>query len=104
MDDAQNQLVHTRFTELFGVRLPIVAGGLMWLANAEYVAAAAHSGILGFITAASFSSLDALRDEIQKCRDLSQGMPFGGNFSILRQLRTWAQAEDGFGRSSTDRV
>ncbi|HLR81507.1 MAG TPA: nitronate monooxygenase [Paenalcaligenes sp.] len=96
MDKAQDQLVHTRFTELFGVRLPIVAGGLMWLANAEYVAAAAHSGILGFITAASFSNLDELRDEIQKCRDLSQGMPFGVNVSMLPHRVTGEQTEEVF--------
>jgi len=37
------------FTSIFDVRLPIVAGGLMWLSNAEYVAAAANaSNSLGF--------------------------------------------------------
>ena len=53
----------TRITELFGIRLPIIAGGLQWLANAEYVAAAANAGIIGFITAASFPELDDLRAE-----------------------------------------
>src|SRR5690625_5768583 len=68
----------------------------MWLANAEYVAAAVHSGILGFITAASFSSLDALRDEIQKCRDLSQGMPLGVNVSLLPPRVTGEQTDEVF--------
>ena len=96
MNQAHNQIVQTRFTELFGVRLPIVAGGLMWLANADYVAAAAHSGILGFITAASFSSLDELRDEIQKCRDLSEGKPFGVNVSMLPHRVTGEQTDEVF--------
>jgi len=86
--------VHTAFTEKFGVRLPIVAGGLMWLADAQYVAAAARSGILAFITAASFKDLDVLRDEIQKCRDLAQGQPFGVNVSMLPQYVTGEKTQE----------
>ncbi|KAA1001655.1 nitronate monooxygenase [Paraburkholderia panacisoli] len=73
-------------TELFGTRLPIVAGGLMWLANADYVAAAARAGIIGFITAASFPEPHALRAEIRRCRDLCEGGPFGVNVSMLPKL------------------
>lgn len=76
----------TRLTELFGIDYPIIAGGLQWLANADYVAAAANAGIIGFITAASFDDLGQLRDEIQKCRDLSNGKPFGVNVSMLPKL------------------
>jgi nitronate monooxygenase len=68
---------------LFGTRLPIVAGGLMWLADARYVAAAGRAGIIGFITAASLPSLEALRDEIARCQDLADGNPFGVNISML---------------------
>ena len=34
------QLFRTRITELFGIRHPILCGGLIWLADAAYVAAA----------------------------------------------------------------
>lgn len=73
-------------TELFGTRLPIVAGGLMWLADAEYVAAASRAGIIGFITAASFPEPQALRTEIRRCRELCEGGPFGVNVSMLPKL------------------
>jgi NADH:quinone reductase (non-electrogenic) len=73
----------TSVTELFGTRLPIVAGGLQWLADANYVAAAARSGIIGFMTAASFPDGARLRSEIDKCRDLAEGKPFGVNVSML---------------------
>lgn len=76
----------TRITELFGTRLPIVASGLQWLSNADYVAAAAHAGLIGFITAASFAELDALRVEIRRCRELADGKPFGVNISMLPKL------------------
>lgn len=76
----------TRITELFDTRLPIVASGLQWLSNADYVAAAAHAGIIGFITAASFAELDDLRREIRRCRELADGKPFGVNISMLPKL------------------
>jgi nitronate monooxygenase len=78
--------VKTALTDLLGTRLPILAGGLHWLANADYVAAAARAGIMGFITAASFPDDDALRAEIRKCRALCEGAPFGVNVSMLPKL------------------
>lgn len=77
---------HTRVTELFGIRLPVVASGLQWLSTADYVVAAAHAGIIGFITAASFPELDDLRAEIRRCRELTDGKPFGVNISMLPKL------------------
>ena len=76
----------TPITELFGTRLPIVAGGLMWLANADYVAAASRAGIMGFITAASFPDPAVLRAEIRRCRERCEGGPFGVNVSMLPKL------------------
>lgn len=76
----------TRITRLFGIRLPVLAGGLQWLATPDYVAAAARAGICGFITAASFETIDDLRDAIRHCRDLSEGKPFGVNVSMLPKL------------------
>jgi nitronate monooxygenase len=73
-------------TRLFGTPLPIVAGGLMWLADADYVAAASRAGIIGFITAASFPEPQALRAEIRRCRELCEGGPFGVNVSMLPKL------------------
>lgn len=76
----------TDITRLYGLRLPVVAGGLMWLANADYVAAASRAGIMGFITAATFPEDRILRDEIRRCRDLCEGGPFGVNVSMLPKL------------------
>lgn len=78
--------MRTAITDLFGIRLPIVAGGLQWLADAPYVAAAGRAGIIGFLTAASFPDDDALRAEIRRCRELCDGAPFGVNVSMLPKL------------------
>lgn len=76
----------TRITELFNTRLPIVAGGMQWLSNADYVAAAARTGLMGFITAGSYPELEDLRRDIRRCRELTEGLPFGVNVSMLPKL------------------
>lgn len=89
-------LVETAATRLFGTRLPIVAGGLMWLANADYVGAAAKAGIIGFITAASFPDPAELRAEIRRCRKIAGDRPFGVNISMLPKLVDGERTADVF--------
>ena len=72
----------TRITDLYGIRLPVIASGLMWLADPVYVAAVARAGLIGFMTAASFPDVAALRTGIRRCRELSEGKPFGVNIMI----------------------
>ncbi|WP_093422751.1 NAD(P)H-dependent flavin oxidoreductase [Tranquillimonas alkanivorans] len=86
----------TPLTERFGLRLPVVAGGLMWLSDADYCAAAAKAGLLPFITAASFPEPGDLRAEIARCRDLAGGRPFGVNVSMLPKLVPGEKTEDVF--------
>ena len=76
----------TPLSRLLGTRLPIMATGLQWLARADYVAAAVDSGMMGFITAASFADDCELRDEIQRCRELLGERAFGVNVSMLPKL------------------
>ncbi|MGL1919672.1 MAG: nitronate monooxygenase [Hyphomicrobiales bacterium] len=77
---------NTPLTKLLGIEKPIIAGGLMWLSNAEYVSAGAKAGIMSFITSASFPEPDDLKKEIAKCRAMSEGAPFGVNVSMLPEL------------------
>ncbi len=76
----------TPLTRAYGTRLPIVAGGLMWLGDAAYVSAAAGAGIMGFLTAASFKDPADLRAEIAKARAACGDRPFGVNVSMLPKL------------------
>ncbi|MEN8891880.1 NAD(P)H-dependent flavin oxidoreductase [Planktotalea arctica] len=86
----------TPLSQKFGLRMPILAGGLMWLADAEYVAACAHAGIMGFVTAASFPDPADLRAEIAKAHRLCGGKPFGVNVSMLPKLVPGEQTADIF--------
>lgn len=78
------QVFRTRITELFGIRHPVLAGGLMWLADAPYVAAVVNAGGMGFITSRSFATVSAFRAELALCRGLTGGKPFGVNLSTSR--------------------
>lgn len=90
------KIFDTPVTRAFGTRLPVVAGGLQWLSNADYVAAAGRAGIISFITAASFPELDDLKAEIERCRDLSEGAPFGVNVSMIPKLVPGEKTADVF--------
>lgn len=83
----------TRITDLFGIRHPILAGGLQWLANADYVAAVVNAGGIGFITAASLPDDAALVAEIRRCRDLTEGRAFGVNVSMLPKIAPQERVE-----------
>lgn len=74
-------MLETRFTRLFGVERPIVQGGLAHLAYAGLAAAVSNAGGLGQITAASFPTPEALREEIRHCRSLTD-KPFAINFAL----------------------
>lgn len=82
----EQRINQTRFrtpiTELFGIRYPILAGGLMWLADANYVAGVVNAGCMGFITAKTFPDPGAFRDELRKARDLTGGKDFGVNIYL----------------------
>lgn len=75
----------TRITEMVQVQHPVLMGGMQWLARAELVSAVANAGGLAFITAVSFRSVEELREEIRKTRDLTD-KPFGVNISMLPVL------------------
>ncbi len=77
--------LRTRFTEAFGVEHPITQGGMQWVGRAELVAAVANAGALGFITALTQPSPDALTAEILRCRELTD-RPFGVNLTILPSI------------------
>src|SRR5579859_721520 len=75
-------MISTPFTEMFGVEHPITQGGMQWVGRAELVAAVANAGALGFITALTQPSPEALAREIVRCRELTD-KPFGVNLTIL---------------------
>ncbi|MFJ9249114.1 NAD(P)H-dependent flavin oxidoreductase [Streptomyces sp. NPDC101776] len=70
------------FTEMFGVEHPIVCGGMLAVGTAELISAVANAGALGFLSALTQPTPEALAREIARCRELTD-KPFGVNLTIL---------------------
>ncbi len=75
----------TRITELFGIKHPIIQGGMHFVGFAELAAAVSEAGGLGIITALTQPSAKALAEEIAKCKALTNN-PFGVNLTFLPML------------------
>ncbi len=85
-------MLQTRFTATFGIEHPIVQGGMQWVGRAGLVSAVANAGALGFLTALTQPTPEALTEEIARCRELTD-RPFGVNLTILPTLTPPPYAE-----------
>src|SRR5260370_31242189 len=72
----------SRITELLGIDYPILQGGMRWAARAELAAAVGEAGGMGFISAHTQPTPQALVAEIDRARALTP-RPFGVNMTIL---------------------
>lgn len=74
--------LETRVTQLFGIRYPIIQGGLARVARAELAAAVSNAGGLGQIAMAGVGTTpELMRAEIRKAKALTNE-PFAVNFPI----------------------
>lgn len=73
--------MHTRVTELFGIRYPIVQGGLAHLSFSGLAAAVSEAGGLGQIGMACFATPEEMREDIRRLKALTT-LPFGVNFPL----------------------
>ena len=76
----------TRFTQEFGVRHPVVCGGMTGVGRAPLIAAVANAGALGFLTALTQPTPEALAAEIARVREATD-QPFGVNLTILPTIK-----------------
>ncbi len=72
----------TRITELFGIRHPIIQGGMHYVGYAELASAVSNAGALGVITGLTQPTPEHLSNEIARCRDMTDS-PFGVNLTFL---------------------
>ncbi|MCI8482749.1 MAG: enoyl-[acyl-carrier-protein] reductase FabK [Lachnospiraceae bacterium] len=73
--------MRTRITELLQIEVPILQGGMAWVAEHHLAAAVSEAGGLGIIGAAN-APAEWVRSEIQKARDLTD-RPVGVNVMLL---------------------
>ena len=70
-----------RICELFGIRYPIVAGGMIWCSGWRLASAVSNCGGLGLLGAGSMHP-ETLREHIRKCKEATD-QPFGVNLPLL---------------------
>ncbi len=85
-------MIKTRFTEEFGIEHPVVQGGMQWVGTAELISAVANAGALGFLTALTQPSPEALLKEIARTAEMTD-KPFGVNLTILPTLKAVSHEE-----------
>lgn len=73
--------MQNRITSLFGIKYPIIQGGMIWCSGWELASAVSNAGGLGIIGAGSMYP-DILREHIQKCKRATS-KPFGVNLPLL---------------------
>ena len=70
-----------RVKELFGIKYPIIQGGMLWCSGWRLASSVSNAGGLGLIGSASMYP-DVLDEHITKCKKATD-KPFGVNFALL---------------------
>jgi len=78
---AKKKKMETRITKLFGIKYPIIQGGMIWCSGWELAAAVSNGGGLGLIGAGSMYP-EILKEHIQKIKSATD-KPWGVNIPLL---------------------
>lgn len=70
-----------RITELFGIKYPIIQGGMVWCSGWRLASAVSNAGGLGLLGAGSMHP-ETLLEHIRKCKAATE-KPFGVNVPLL---------------------
>jgi len=71
---------------MFGIKYPIICGGMMWLCKPKLCAAISNAGGMGNLTAGNYETEEAFRAAIQETRRLTD-KPFMVNITLLPSVR-----------------
>jgi enoyl-[acyl-carrier protein] reductase II len=77
----KNVIAMNRICELFGIKYPIIQGGMVWCSGWRLASAVSNAGGLGLLGAGSMHP-EVLREHIQKCKKAT-GKPFGVNVPLM---------------------
>ena len=73
-------MIRSRICDMLGIRYPVFQGGMAWIADAYLASAVSNAGGLGIISSIN-AGTDAVRNEIRKCRQLTD-KPFAVNIML----------------------
>jgi enoyl-[acyl-carrier protein] reductase II len=70
-----------RISSLFGIKYPVISGGMVWCSGWRLASAVSNAGGLGLVGAGSMYP-ETLREHIQKCK-AATNKPFGVNVPLM---------------------
>ncbi len=79
-------MLKSRITEKLGIEYPIIGGTMMWISNADFVAAITEAGGLGVLASAIYHSREEFAAAIDRIRELTD-KPFAVNINLFPAMR-----------------
>ena len=76
----------TRVTEILGIKYPIIGGTMMWISDADFVAAISNAGGLGILASAIYTKKEDFAAAIDRINELTD-KPFAVNLNLFPSLR-----------------
>jgi len=79
-------MFETKITRMFGIKYPIIQGGMVHLSREELTAAVSNAGGLGILASVNFATKDDFRAALRKVKKLTD-KPFGVNINLSPSTR-----------------
>ncbi|MDD5190100.1 MAG: nitronate monooxygenase [Dehalococcoidales bacterium] len=79
-------MFETKITKLFGIKYPIIQGGMVHLSREELTAAVSNAGGLGIIASVNFATKEDFRTALKRVKKLTN-KPFGVNINLSPSTR-----------------
>jgi NAD(P)H-dependent flavin oxidoreductase YrpB (nitropropane dioxygenase family) len=79
-------LIETEITRMLGLKYPIIGGTMMWISDADFVAAISNAGGMGVLASAMYDSRAAFSRAIDRIRELTD-KPFAVNINLFPAMR-----------------
>ena len=71
---------------MLGIKYPIIGGTMMWISDADFVAAISNAGGLGVLASAMYDSRETFADAIDRIKDQTD-RPFAVNINLFPAMR-----------------
>jgi nitronate monooxygenase len=79
-------MIETQITRTLGIKYPIIGGTMMWISDADFVAAISNAGGLGIMASAMYDSRETFAAAIDRVKELTE-KPFAVNINLFPAMR-----------------
>ena len=79
-------MIETQITRTLGIKYHIIGGTMMWISDADFVAAISNAGGLGIMASAMYDSRETFAAAIDRVKELTE-KPFAVNINLFPAMR-----------------